>query len=227
MSYVGDDEYDYERRRRRPSNRRRDTDYRRSQDFLSVDGGGLYRTRSQGARPTPIVNVYNDVNQELRSNSQSPPYPPSPDNRGRRSIGGRLGDDLADDFVDMALENRRLRSRSRGRSDASYNDRRSDFYEWELRRREQELRELERKSQWDREEDRIYAEMEARRLRDEAKKEADEKAAKKREKDIIDDFERKQREAEEDAKDEEKRIRAKIKREEEEAKEKEEREWKE
>lgn len=227
MSYYGDEDYDYERPPRRPSPHRYRTETRRSAGFLNpnADGGGLYRARSQGQRPIPVVNVYNEVVQEATQSGSSPPrvpYPPSPDMRGRR---GRLSADLADEFMDLAVENRRLRSRSRGRSDAAAQDGRSDFYEWELRQRERELKEIERRAAMDRERARIEQEYEMRRLKDEAKRKADEAAAKEEKKRIIDDYERKQREDEEDRKAEEKRIKEKLEREKREAKEKEEREW--
>lgn len=153
-----------------------------------------------------MVNVYNDIIQDayLRGSSRSPPqqrtpYPPSPEFRGRNS---RLGDDLlAEEIANLALENQRLRSRSRGRSDAGF---------W-----------------MDGREERLRSEFEIRRLQEEAKREADARVAKDREKQIIDDYQRKQREEEQERKDEEKRLRDKIAREAVEAKEKEEREWKE
>ena len=221
MSYYGDDDYDYERPRRRPSAHRYRTSTRRSDGFLDPgDGGALYRTRSQGSRPQPIVNVYNDVLQEANRSSPSR-SPPSPAYRGRRD---RLGDELAEDLVDLQLENRRLRSRSRGRSDAS-SSRPSDYYEWELRQRDRELKDIERRAALSRERERVEQEYEMKRLKDEAKRKADEAAAKDEKKRIIDDYERRQREDEEDRKAEEKRIKEKLEREKREAKEKEEREW--
>ena len=224
MSYYGDDDYDYDReRRRRPSPHRYRSDYRRSAQFLNPnDGGGLYRTRSQGHGPVPVVNVYNDMLQRSDQSNASPPnapYPPSPEQRGRRD---RLGDD-----ADLALENRRLRSRSRGRSDAGILNRRTDWYEYELRQKQRELDEMERRASIDRERERIEREYEMKKRNDEAKRRLDEDAAKEEKKRIIADYEDRKREESEDRKAEEKRIREKIEREKREAKEKEEREWKE
>lgn len=209
MSYIGDDGYDYERRPR--------YDRLRTDRYLNptYDYGGLSRTRSQGASPNPVVNVYNEPSRR-GSNSRSPPYPPSP--RGGRRASGRdfLGSDLAEDFADLALENRRLRSRSRGRSDAT--SRRDDYYDWE---RERELSEMRRRDQKARDEERY----ETKRIKDEAKRKADEQAAKDDKKRIIDEYEKKHREEEEERKAEEKRIREKVEQEKREAKEKEEKEW--
>lgn len=233
MSFTGDDEWDYERRnrgRRRPSPPPRVvTDTRHSQQHLNpnVDLGGLYRARSQGHGPAPnVINVYNDNLQDanLRSTSRSPTasYSAFPDMGRRRD---RLGDELADSFADLAIENRRLRSRSRRRSLSPYENGRDDFLEYELRMKERELRERQRRDELREEEERIRAEYEARRLRGDVKRRADEDAAKDRDKRIIDDWERKRREDKEAAEEEEKRLRQKIEREKVEAKEKEEREW--
>ncbi len=228
MSYYGDDDYDYARRRR-PSPHRYRSD-KRSQHYLSpnMDGGGLQRSRSQGGAPVPVVNVYNDMMQDgsfrntsrSRSRSRTPPYSPG-STRGR----GRLGDDLVDDFAEMAMENRRLRSRSRGRSDAGALSRRDDLLEYELRDRDRRLQEVERREVLQREEDRMKERYELQRVKDEAKRKADEEANKADRKRIIEEYERKQREDEEERKEEEKLLREKIEREKREAKEKEEREW--
>ena len=217
MSYMGDDDYDYEHRRR-PSAHRVRTDMRRSDNFLNpnFDNGGLYRTRSQGNGRVPIVNVYNELVQDgsyrNESSSRSPtsrlPYPASPEVRGRRD---RLSPDLAEDLLDLTLENRRLRTRSRGRSDAGALNRRDELYELELRQRDRE--------------ERIRAEYELKRVRDEAKRRVDEDAAKDERKRIIAEHEHKQREEKEFEEEEEKRIRDKIEREKREKKENDEREW--
>ena len=220
MSLFGDEEWDYERRyRRRPSPHHTQTETRRSQHFLNPNyDGGLYRTRSQGHAPQPnVINVYNDMMQDanasMRSSSRSPPYPPSPDYRGRRSGDrGRLGDELVDELSNLAIENRRLRSRSRGRSDAGPYA--NDFYEYDMHRRH-----------LDDERERIKTEYEMQRLKDEAKRKAGEEAAKAERKRIIEEYERKQREEEDERKAEEKRIREKVDKEKREAKEKEEKEW--
>ena len=217
-SYYGEEDYDYERRRR-PSPHRLRSDYRRSAHLSPPDGGGLYRTRSQGHGPVPVVNVYTDVLQDANQSSRSPslPYPPSPQMRGRRD---RLGDEFAEEFADLALENRRLRSRSRGRSDAAMLAGGNDWYQWKLD-------EMERRASIERERERIEKEYELKKVREDAKRRAEEDAAKDEKKRIIAEFEQKQREEEEDRKAEEKRIRDKIEQEKRDAKEKEEREWKE
>lgn len=189
-------------------------------------GSSLHRSRSTGQAPVPVVNVYNDMMQDshYRNNSRSPPYSPRSEYRGRQ-----LGDNLAEEFVDLAVENRRLRSRSRGFSDASssFTTRRDDYLEYELRDRERRLREMERREELDREEERLKDKYDSQRIKDDAKRRADEDEAKAEKKRIIDEYERKQREDEEDRKEEEKRLREKIEREKREAKEKEEREWQE
>ena len=172
-----DDDYKY-RGRRRPSAHRHRSD-RRSQ-FLGADlgGEGLYRTRSQGHSPAPVVNVFNDVAADAYQRteaSRSPPfrqrapYPPSPEysqrGGGRRD---RLGSDLINEIEDLTLENRRLRSRSRGRSDAGASSPgRSDHFEWELRQREKELREIEKQKQWDAEKKRFEQSYELKKIEDE------------------------------------------------------------
>ena len=182
MSYYGDydDDY-YGRGRRRPSAHRNRSDRRSA--FLGADlgGEGLYRTRSQGHSPAPVVNVYNDVAADAYQRteaSRSPPYrqrapyPPSPEYRGRRD---RLGDDLIGELEDLTLENRRLRSRSRGRSDAGpapvvpmqvpvQPARGPDYYEWELRQKEKELQQIEKQKQWEQEKKRFEADYELKRI---------------------------------------------------------------
>lgn len=243
--FLGEDEWAY---RRRPSARHQHSGgvYLDPNAQFRRDPNSLNRTRSTGHAPTPIVNVYNDVYQDanLRSENQSPPfipapYPPSPDFRGRR-----LGDELADELAEMRME-RRMRSRSRGRSDASSSSGqgRSEFYKHELERLEREKRDIEKREEWKREEARIKGEMEIKRLKDEAKKAADDEAREAEKKRIVEDYERKQREAKEkakaeeirvlekmerdkrEAKEQEKRVMEKIEREKREAKEREEREW--
>ncbi|KAM0723109.1 hypothetical protein Q7P37_001309 [Cladosporium fusiforme] len=243
--FLGEDEWAY---RRRPSARHQHSGgvFLDPNAQFRRDPNGLNRTRSTGHAPTPIVNVYNDVYQDanLRADNHSPPfaapqYPPSPDFRGRR-----LGDELADEIAEMRLE-RRMRSRSRGRSDASSSSGhgRSEFYRHELERLEREKRDIEKREEWKKEEARIKGEMEIKRLKDEAKRAADEEARDAEKKRIVEDYERKQREAKEkakaeeirvlekmerekkEAKEEEKRVMEKIEREKREAKEREDREW--
>lgn len=231
MSY--EDEFDYmreQRRYRRPSPPHRYTsDTRRSQQFLdpAMMGGGLTRTRSQGARPNPII-INNEFIQDNYSNV--PPagympypaaYPPSPDMRGR----GRLGDELADEFVNLELENRRLRSRSRGRSDAAWADRRDDYYESELRRKERQLADLERKASLEDERERMKHEMELQRLKDDNERREREQREKDERRRILDEYDLEQREKEEKKKEDERRMREKIKQEELDKKAKEEKEW--
>lgn len=277
---MGDDEW-YSRHHRPPARHQHSGGY-----YLDPgatyrrDPNGLYRTRSQGHSPTPIVNVYNDVYQDsnLRAD-QSPPYPTAavpgafpvaaPEPRGRR-LGEEL---LADELAELRLE-RRLRSRSRGRTDASSPGRsefykyeierlerekrareaeelaelkaerrlrsrsrgrgsdttspgRSDFYKYEMERLERERREHDRADAWKKEEARVKAELEAKRLKEDAKREQEEHEREEDRKRIIAEYEKKQRDAADKAKAEELRIKEKLEREKREAKEKEEREWKE
>ena len=172
--YSSDEESEYrDRGRRRPSAHRQRSD-RRSQ-YLGADlgGNGLYRTRSQGHSPAPVVNVFNDVAADAYQRteaSRSPPYPqrapypPSPEysQRGRRD---RLGGDLINEIEDLTLENRRLRSRSRGRSDAG-SSKNSEYYEWELRQKEKELRALERQKQLDSERLQFEQSYEMKKIQD-------------------------------------------------------------
>lgn len=184
--------------------------------------------------------------------------PPAPDYRGRTD---RLGADLAEELAEMRLE-RRMRSRSRGRSDASSyssdgrgrSSGRSDYYKHEIDRLERERREAEHRIErerrdaeqreaWKREEARIKSELEIKRLKDEAKRAADDEKHDAERKRVIEEYERKQREAKEkakaeeirmiermerekrEAKEEERRVIEKVEREKREAKEREEREW--
>lgn len=260
MAFLGDDEWAY--RPPRPSARHHNSHgYNMNLDpnaYRRDPNGGLHRTRSTGHSPAPIVNVYNDVYQDanLRADNQSPPYAPMPpgsypvpypaarpESRGRRD---RLGDELADELAEMRIE-RRMRSRSRGRSDASSRSSdgrgRSEFYKHELDRLEREKREIEQKEAWKREEARIKADMEIKRLKDEANRAANEEKQESEKKRVIEEFERKQREAKERAKaeetrilekmerdkiaakEEERRVLEKVEREKREAKEREDREW--
>ena len=222
MSYYGDDDYDYrrDRGRRRPSPHRLRTDRPPRDMFLdpNANNAGLYRTRSVGHAPAPNVYVYNDIiqdsNQSQRSNSRSPPgmlvpYPPSP------RYGRRESDALAEGIMDLALDNQRLRSRSRGRSDAGA---RRDYYE-------QQYYDLERQRSYEQERERIRQEYEIKALRDEEKRKVGEAREKEERKRIIAEHDLKVREEEEDRKREEQALRDKIEREKKEAKEKEEREY--
>ena len=220
MDFDEDDDYDYlreQRRERRPSARRFVTDTRRSQFLVPDMGNGapLSRTRSQGARPNPVI-INNEFVAENYQREPSPyiPYPSSPDMRGRRGSG--LGAELVDELADLKLENARLRSRSRGRSDVGWSDRRDDYFESELRRKERQLAELERKASLGDERERMKAEMELQRVK--------EKEERRR---IEDEYERDRREEEDKKKEDEKRWRERIKQEEREKKEREEREWEE
>ena len=139
-----------------------------------------------------------------------------------------MSDNLAEDFADLAMENRRLRSRSRGYSDASSMvARRDEYLKYELRDRERRLEEIERREEFEREEQRLKDKYENKRIQDDMKRQADESDSKAEKKRIIEEYERKQREDEEDRKDDEKRLREKIEREKREAKDKEEREYQE
>ena len=178
--YSSDEESDYYARgRRRPSAHRHRSDRRSAYLGADLDNKGLYRTRSQGHSPAPVVNVFNDVAADAyqrTETSKSPPfrqrapYPPSPD-YGQRSGGAgrrdRLGSDLINEIEDLTLENRRLRSRSRGRSDAGTMAGSSDYYEWELRQKRKELEEIEKQKQWEAEKKRFEQSYELRKIEDE------------------------------------------------------------
>lgn len=147
----------------------------------------------------------------------------APEYRGRPD---RLGAELAEELAEMRIE-RRMRSRSRGRSDASsrtsgsHSRGRSDYYKHELDRMERERRETEHRESWKREEARIKSEMEIKRLKEEAQRAADDEKHDAEKKRVIEDYERRQREAKEKAKVEEIRLMEKLEREKREAKEEE------
>jgi hypothetical protein len=177
-----------------------------------------YPTAMPGAFPAAMPNAY------------PVPIPvPVPEYRDR-GRDDRLGADLADELHEMRLE-RRMRSRSRGRSDASSytsegrgrSSGRSEYYKHELDRLERERREDEQREAWKREEARIKSEMEIKRLKDEAKRAADDQKHDADRKRVIEDYERKQREAKEKAKADEIRFMEKREREKREAKEEEQR----
>lgn len=187
--YSSDSDSDYSRKhsrgRRRPSAHRHRSD--RRSHFLGADlgGEGLYRTRSQGHSPAPVVNVFNDVAADAyqrTETSRSPPQPrrapyapasPEYSQRGRRD---RLGSDLINEIEDLTLENRRLRSqsrasnRSRVRSDAGYSAGGAEYYEWQLRQKEKELREIERQKQWESEKRRLEQDLELKKIEDDREK---------------------------------------------------------
>lgn len=179
--YSSDEESDYHRGRRRPSAHRHRSDRRSTYLGADLGNNGLHRTRSVGHSPAPVVNVYNDVAADAyqrTETSRSPPYParmpypPSPGyaDRGRRD---RLGSDLINEIEDLTLENRRLRSRSRGRSDAGFSSTSGgnvDRYEWELRQREKELKEIERQKQWEAEKKRFEQDYQIKKIEDDAEK---------------------------------------------------------
>ncbi|KAK5132929.1 hypothetical protein LTR08_008376 [Meristemomyces frigidus] len=82
MAYYGDEGYDHHHRRHREY-----PETRRSDQYLSAGGGGLYRTRSSGHAPQPVVNnIYVDQVQDANLRAESPypshsphrPQPPSP-----------------------------------------------------------------------------------------------------------------------------------------------------
>lgn len=194
------------------------------EDFLSPGMSSLSRSLSQGQTRAPTINVINRMNQAQDNRSPSPYYSSSrrasprasPEFRGR---SGRLGDDLVEDLAELALD-RRYRSRSRGRSDLSPNG----LAEWQLAQKEQELKDYERRKQWEREEERIRNDMKLKAMQEEMKRERDEETAKEREKRIVAEYERKARDAKDKAKEEEERIKEKLERERREAKERAERE---
>ncbi|TKA28695.1 hypothetical protein B0A50_03022 [Salinomyces thailandicus] len=221
MSFYGDDDYDYNYRRRSPRGQYESN--RRSRQFLNPGGNnsGLYRNRSMGHKPQPVINnIYMDQIQDAhlrneasyqRPSSWSPrqvpipvPYPASPEFRGRRM----LGDEFIEEMAEMALRDK-MRSRSRGRTDGGLTDR-PDFAEWRLEQRERELEEERRRQLWERD-------AELKKLKDEAKRDKAEAAADDERQRIIAEYADKQRKDAEKARAEEARIKEKIEREEREA----------
>ncbi|KAF2722590.1 hypothetical protein K431DRAFT_41562 [Polychaeton citri CBS 116435] len=264
-------------------------DYRRTSQYLNPEngyGGGtsMHRTRSQGHSPAPVINVFNDVNQEAnqRGSANAPPhapYPPAPappgawpasvpygaaqpatasatviehktrsrskhrhhssssrsssrEGRGRSRIGDAVAQELlAERMATLAIENERLRSRSRGRSDFSM-DRRAEYATWESERYKAEARDREQRNAWeverlrreveererraaaDREEDRIRNEIKIKTMEAEAKRKADDAAAKAEQDRLVADYERKRRDAEDKREAEERALRDRLRREE-------------
>lgn len=213
MAYLGQDEWDYTPRQPSPRRASRNSFYL---DPAGGHGNSLYRTRSTGARPNPVINVYNDLyqDQSLRPDAVAAPgawpgpaYRPNavpvpvpvpyavsdPEaTRGRRN---NSNDDLADELREMRLERSRARSRSRTSSSPSYR---------------YELERLEREAAWRQEQDRIRAEAEVRQLKEDARRrqhESDEEADRRR---IIAEHDKKLRDDAERAKAEEKRIRERV-----------------
>lgn len=192
--YLGrPDDWDYTARRPSPHRAGRTSFY------LGTDydaGAGLYRTRSQGARPQPVINV---INEQIGQHDVGPPpgypqYPPgaypgayaAPDayaleQEARR--GRRLNDELAEELFDLKLDRRdRSRQRSRSRTHSSHSPP-DGYYRHEVERLERERRE-----KLDRE--RIAAEIE--------KKKRDEHAREKElEEHVREKMEREKREAKE------------------------------
>lgn len=112
--YYADEWYDFGRRRSRTRGR---LGNRRS-DRGPVFGSPLGPPSPAGlARPS--VNVYNNLYQDIPPPPNPPPRPPA----------RNYGDEVVDRIEDLELD--RHRSRSRGRS---------DFYDWERRRRSEERR---------------------------------------------------------------------------------------
>nr|OQO22268.1 hypothetical protein B0A51_09325 [Rachicladosporium sp. CCFEE 5018] len=210
MAWLGDDPWD--RPRRPQAHHQHSGGHLQPRDPHQRVSGGIYRTRSQGHAPQPIVNVYNNVIQDANLRADFV-YPLSPDFRGRR-LSDRLGDEmLADELAELRLD-RRLRSRSRTSAGRSHSRGRSgsgssDFYKREYER-------LEREKQWKRDQARIEAEAELK-----AREAADK--AKLDEQRLIDKMERDKKER----KAEEQRIKDKLEREEHEAKELEKKQWEE
>ncbi|KAI6789317.1 hypothetical protein KC361_g8596 [Hortaea werneckii] len=231
MSFYGDDDYDYHRRRHSP--RGPYDSNRRSQQFLNPGNtSGLYRTRSTGHGPQPVINnIYMDQIQDNNMRNESPyrrpsssprqvplpmpvqmpvqkpvQYPASPDLRGR----SRLGDEFIEEMAEMALRDR-IRSRSRGRTDGALMDR-PEFAEWRLEQKERELEEQRRRQLWEKE-------AELKKLKDDAKRERADTAADEERKRIIAEYAEKQRKDAEKAKAEEQRIKEKLEREERESRE--------
>lgn len=80
MAFNSDyDDDNYNQPPRHRSRGRPAYDTRQSSQFLGDGGigGGLYRTRSHGARPAPMINIYNDQIQDQQSRNNSPYRSPS------------------------------------------------------------------------------------------------------------------------------------------------------
>ncbi|KAL9092294.1 MAG: hypothetical protein Q9165_004468 [Trypethelium subeluteriae] len=176
-------------------------------------GNGLHRSRSQGHAPVPQVNIYQDIAQDAMQRGEHSPHlynapspaPSSPSRRGRRSV-------LEDDLLDVRDELVRMRSRSRGRSDAAW-------YELERARDQEKLdKEIELVRARDdqhrkHEEDKIEAALAEMKRRDEKEKKEKERA--------VEEWKLKQEKEKKEKEEREKELREHIKREEEEKKRKE------
>ncbi|KAF1826169.1 uncharacterized protein K489DRAFT_108610 [Dissoconium aciculare CBS 342.82] len=200
---------------------------------------------AQYAPPAPPPNFFNII----------PPYAPaaapaparrSPSPARHRYHG--LGEDLVEDLAEMHLGHGRSQSRARAEFDRQA-ERQAALNEYKLAEREQMLKDLQLKAEYEkenrrirdeialkrmhedderrREEERKEAEFKARMLKAEAKARDDAEAAKLKEKlwadDIIEDMERKEKEKEE----EEKRLIRELEYRKQAQKEKEEKMWKE
>lgn len=214
--FYGDDNWDMQRRR--PSPHHFNSDYR--DGFLDPGfASQLHRSRSHGRSPAPQINLYN-INREQEGSPIPPPYPPSrgsrrasprssPESRGRGLSPGAWSA-----IEDMALDHR-YRSRSRGRSDASSFDRPPNAYmDWQLAQRDVAERARLEQERW-------KYKMKLDDLEAKSKRDREEDEARRREKQIVEDYERKQREKKEEAEEAERKLRDKLEREKKEAKERE------
>lgn len=106
-------------------------------------------------------------------------------------------------------------------------DRNREYYQWQAEQARRELREIEHRRAWEREEERIKSEIELKRVKSEVKRKADEEAADAERKRTIEQYEREKAEKAAKAKRAEEELLAKIQRETRERQEREEREYKE
>ncbi|KAI9700169.1 MAG: hypothetical protein M1820_006837 [Bogoriella megaspora] len=197
-------------------------------------GNGLHRSRSHGHAPAPQVNIYQDIAQDSFQRAD-PRYPsPSPSNSPRRGRRSALDDDLLSVGEELAME--RLRSRSRGRSDAAW-------YELERVRdaekmdKELELAAMRRERERKEEDDRIEAAIAERERHHEREKrerqeaidrwKLDEEKEKEKKKAEVEKWKLEEEKKKKEKEEHEKEMKALFKRQEEEKKEKEKQEWEE
>ena len=176
-------------------------------------GNGLHRSRSQGHSPVPQVTIQQDIIQDTMQRGNSHYHSPSPTHSDRSSRRGRRSlveeAELLAARDELAME--RVRSRSRGRSDAAWYEL-ERVRETEKLHQELELARLRDEQAGRAEEDRINAAMAKIKERD---------AKEKKEKDMaIEEWKMKQDKARRDAEEHDREMKARFKREEEEQREK-------
>nr|POE71442.1 hypothetical protein CFP56_62537 [Quercus suber] len=223
-----DDQEDFYEPRFRSPPRRPAYEPRRSQQFLDAgNGGGLFRTRSTGARPLPTINIFNDQIQDQHSRHTSPfPQPPpvapqpiwqQPAPAPPQQIPvpvpqyvpfpvmqpeqrGRSPGRWEGELTEemVRLALRDQIGRSRSRGRSELTDT-TEFMRWQREQKEREIDEATRRQIWEKD-------NELKQIRADAKRKSDAAEAKEEQARVIRDYEDKKREEAQHARDEEVRI---------------------